>query len=476
VKPFRVGPYRVFEPFAFGGMGSVHWGRDDADRIVAIKRHRAHLARTPEYVAMISAEARLSARIRHPNVVSALDVVAQEHELLLVMPYVAGVSLAELWRRLRDRGETIPAHIACAILIDVLEGLHAAHEARDESGLPLGIVHCDVSPQNVLIGADGVSKITDFALACARGSPAADALKGKLGYRASEQIRGEPLDARTDVYSASVVLWEALAGRRAFDADDAGVVFARVLAGELEPPSRFAPDVDPGLDFVVMRGLSYDPDARFESARAMADALCKAAPVASPIEVSEWLHAVAGKELRRRAARRARVAAYEDPSSADAEVPTRRLRVPMPPSVAPTSLDVRARAPDDWAKLALQKLESRLKTPLPDTAVLAALAAGVVCNLFFGFSGLVVATHGQSGGVPDGAEGGEVVDVVALPAAESVAEPPPTVTPDDARGQVELLSRKNALKTKVFHGKGTPDEIRLLHGLCRQLGDSSCMN
>src|SRR5262245_51026591 len=168
-----IGRYALHGELASGGMATVHLGRllgpVGFSRTVAIKRLHAQYAQDPEFVSMFLDEARLAARIRHPNVVPTLDVVATSGELFLVMEYVPGESLSRLARAARDRMERMPPRIVSAIMSGVLHGLHAAHEAKSERGEPLGIVHRDVSPQNVLVGTDGVARVLDFGVAKAAG-------------------------------------------------------------------------------------------------------------------------------------------------------------------------------------------------------------------------------------------------------------------------------------------------------------------
>src|SRR4051812_48938415 len=202
-----IGRYMLDRPIGSGGMATVHLGRllgpAGFSRTVAIKRLHPQFAKDPEFVTMFLDEARLAARVRHPNVVSTLDVVALDEELFLVMDYVPGETLSRLARELRARGESVPPAIAISILSGVLFGLHAAHDARSESGEVLGIVHRDVSPQNILVGEDGVARVLDFGVAKAAGRASqteAGLVKGKLAYMSPEQLRGEAIDRRTDVY------------------------------------------------------------------------------------------------------------------------------------------------------------------------------------------------------------------------------------------------------------------------------------
>src|ERR1019366_7046955 len=197
--PRVVGRYLLHGEIASGGMGTAHFARD------------------PEFVKMFYDEARLAACIAHPNVVPTLDVFAEGDEVFLVMEYVRGVSLAQLARMGRVAGARMPANIGLAVVGGMLQGLHAAHEARNDRGEPLELVHRDVSPQNVLVGIDGIARLLYFGVAKAAGrlqTTREGQLKGKLAYMAPEQVHGAALTRRADIYGASVVLWEVLTGRR----------------------------------------------------------------------------------------------------------------------------------------------------------------------------------------------------------------------------------------------------------------------
>lgn len=305
-----VGRYALYGEIAAGGMATVHFGRllgpVGFSRTVAIKRLHAQFAKDPEFSAMFLDEARLAGRIQHPNVVSTLDVVSLEGELFLVMEYVQGESLARLLGAVHKRGAKIPVKIIAAILTGVLYGLHAAHEATDEQGQPLHIVHRDVSPQNILVGADGTARVLDFGVAKAVGriqSTREGEIKGKLAYMAPEQMKGMPMDRRSDIYGAAVVLWEALTVRRLFDGEHAGVVFNKVMNGEIVPPSQFVPGIPKALDDIVLRGLARDYEQRYPTAHAMAIDLEERVGIASPRQVAEWMADIAGDSLSKRAIR-----------------------------------------------------------------------------------------------------------------------------------------------------------------------------
>jgi serine/threonine-protein kinase len=246
-----------------------------------------------------------------------LDVVALEGELLVVMEYVHGESLSRLLRHLRRLNQRIPPAVASAIIGNVLSGLHAAHEATSESGQPLSIIHRDISPQNVMVGADGVARIVDFGVAKAAGrlqETRDGQIKGKVRYMAPEQLKRGDVDRRVDIYATSVVLWECLTGRRLFDDENDWKVASAVFEGVSEPPSTYAPEVSPELDEVVMRGLSLDPARRVQSALEMAALLEIAQPPATPRQVASWLLLLASDAIQKRTEQVAAVESESRPS------------------------------------------------------------------------------------------------------------------------------------------------------------------
>ncbi|HMJ51414.1 MAG TPA: protein kinase [Polyangiaceae bacterium] len=306
--PMRIDRYELYDVIASGGMATVHLGRllgpAGFGRTVAIKRLHPHLAKEAEFVTMLTDEARVAARIGHPNIVPTLDIVASQGELFLVMEYVPGLTLAALMKNAAREGERVPVPIACAIMAGVLRGLDAAHEARDESSRPLEVVHRDVSPQNILVGTDGVARLLDFGIAKAVGrlhTTRDGQLKGKVGYMAPEQLSARAVDRRTDIYAASVVLWEVLTGERLFDGDDAGAIFGSVLQKMVPAPSTKVAEVPAAVDMAVLSGLEREPSRRFARAREMATAIENGAPLARASEIAEWVAQMGEKELAERA-------------------------------------------------------------------------------------------------------------------------------------------------------------------------------
>lgn len=269
-------------------------------RTVAIKRLHPHLAKDPDFVAMFLEEARLAARVRHPNVVPTLDVVSEDGELFLVMEYVPGESLSRLVRKTREAGKRMPPRYVIGIMCGTLDGLHAAHEAKSERGSHLGIVHRDVSPQNIHVGIDGAARVLDFGIAKATNrvqETRTDQIKGKVAYMSPEQLAKGAIDRRADVYSASVCLWEALTGERLFKADDVPTLVYAIINEEIRRPSSIVPEIPPELDEIVLRGLARDADKRWPTAHAMAEALEKVMSPAPRREIGAWVEATAGEAL-----------------------------------------------------------------------------------------------------------------------------------------------------------------------------------
>jgi serine/threonine-protein kinase len=268
---------------------------------------RSDIARDPEFVAMFLDEAHLSSRIEHPNVVQILDVVAEEDEVFLVMEYVRGESLERLRRKARKRKQPVPVQVAVNIMYGVLAGLHAAHEAVGEDGKPLGIVHRDVSPPNILESEEGIARITDFGIAKAESrlqTTQDGQMKGKIPYMAPEQLLGntERIDRRIDVFAAGVVLWELLASRYLFRGDHPGETIAKIISGPIPMVDTLRSDVPHSLALCVQKALARDPDKRFSTAEQFADAIEEAMDgrLGSRKKVGAWVKSLAKEELEQR--------------------------------------------------------------------------------------------------------------------------------------------------------------------------------
>jgi serine/threonine-protein kinase len=312
------------------------------EQLVALKRPHEHLMEDESFRSALLAEARLASRLRHANVVDVRDVEVHGSSVQLVMDYVEGGSLAQLLGAWQRGGPALPPAVAVRIVLDACAGLHAVHELTGERGEPLGLVHRDVSPQNILVGVDGVARITDFGIAkCvhAAGDPTTQGtLKGKLGYLAPESVRGRAIDRRVDVFALGVCLWEALAGKRLFKGETDGDTVDRVLRQPVPLVSQARPGLGTALDDVVACALARDPGSRFASAREMAEALERAAKpslLADGEEVARAVRAAVGEQLAQRQAEvvanleRLRNGAVED-SSPRSIVPV--AAVPPPPA------------------------------------------------------------------------------------------------------------------------------------------------
>jgi eukaryotic-like serine/threonine-protein kinase len=295
------GRYEVLRPLATGGMATVYLGRVSAaggfERLVAIKVMHPHIAGEADFVTMFLDEARLAARIRHPNVVATHDVAQGPEGLFLVMDYVDGPPLHLIVKAAAKRREGIPLEILLRIFCDVLEGLHAAHELTDENGRSLGLVHRDMSPHNILVGKDGVARLTDFGVAHAQArltTTRGASLKGKVAYLSPEQVLTGSVDRRSDLFSAGVVLWEALARRRLFKGETEGQTIAQIIAGARAAPTHYDPSIPIPISNVCMRALSASLNERHQTAIELADALESAArtsgiTIARPRQVGAYL-------------------------------------------------------------------------------------------------------------------------------------------------------------------------------------------
>jgi serine/threonine-protein kinase len=270
-----VGRYRYIAMLAEGGMADVYLavtkGQANFEKLVVIKELRAALAQDPTFVQMFLDEARLAARLNHPNVVQTYEVGSEGSRHFIAMELLEGVPYVRL-TRLRDRIPP-PLAIHVRILADVLYGLHYAHELVDYDGKPLSVVHRDVSPQNVMLTFAGGVKLLDFGIAKAALSveQRPDDFKGKLAYMAPEQALLEDVDRRADIFSVGVMLWEAVARRRLWE--NVPDKYERLVAGELPELLRVRPDASKRLANVCERALARDPDARYQTAAEMANDL-----------------------------------------------------------------------------------------------------------------------------------------------------------------------------------------------------------
>jgi serine/threonine protein kinase len=347
----RLDRFELIAEIASGGMATVYLARLSGaggfQRFVAIKRLHPHLSGDSEFVQMFLDEARLAARLHHPNVVPILEIGESPQGYYLVMEYVEGDTLARILARSAQGARMLSPVVSLRICLDAIQGLHAAHELNDDDGKPLNIVHRDVSPQNILIGMDGSARITDFGVARAAtrlSTTRTGQLKGKLAYMAPEQAKGAPVDRRADVFAMGIVLWECLAQKRLFKGEGEADTLNRVLYEPVPRLRQANPDVPPELDQVVMRALEREADRRWANASDLGDAVEEAARrtglLGSHKDVAAHLDSVLGTDI---SAQRDAVRAWLARSE-----PSQRFTGPLPqpmPSAAATKPEGAGGAP-----------------------------------------------------------------------------------------------------------------------------------
>jgi eukaryotic-like serine/threonine-protein kinase len=287
LMPHRtLGRYELLVPLARGGMAMVWAARLKGDRgfekLFAVKTMLPGMSDNAEFEKMFLDEATLASRIRHPHVVEILDLGEQDKILYIVMEWLEGEPLNAIMNAASTRGG-IPVPIGIRIAMQACAGLHAAHELADEQGRPLGLVHRDVSPQNVLVTYGGVTKVADFGIAKAMarggGSTQVGEVKGKVAYMAPEQALGNAVDRRADVFGLGILLFQLATGSHPFRGDTDAETFARIALGEpVVFPRKLAPDYPTSLETVLLKALAQDPLERYESANALLRALDKALP------------------------------------------------------------------------------------------------------------------------------------------------------------------------------------------------------
>ena len=316
----RLGRYEILLSIAQGGMARVWAARQHGQRgfskVVAIKTILPQLAQDPSFEAMFLDEARLASGIHHPNVCEIFDLGEEAGALYIAMEWVNGEALSRVLKPPVPRGQKaiaqrLNARVAARIVADAAKGLHAAHELRDEMGRPLGVVHRDVSPQNILVSLDGVVKVTDFGVAKAlrtdHEATMAGQVKGKVAYMAPEQARGAAIDRRSDVFALGIVLYEITTGTRPFAGENEIEVMRSLAAGYFDPPSSVVPGYPPELEAIVFNAMAMDPARRFPTAEAMRHALeewlARSGPIVTEVHVAATVRERVGILVDERVAR-----------------------------------------------------------------------------------------------------------------------------------------------------------------------------
>src|SRR5580692_11695527 len=280
--PRSFGRYALFDFIGKGGMAELYLARQKtefgATRLCVVKQILPHLAGDPRFSEMLVHEAKLAARLSHANVVQVFDLGRADGRLFIAMEYVEGFDLNDLLRRCSRAAVPLPFELAVHVVRESLRGLDYAHRRTDDEGRPLGVVHRDVSPSNLLVSFEGEVKLCDFGIARANDAIISSgvaaheidqAIKGKAGYMSPEHAHGQPIDARADVFAAGIILWELAAGRRLYRPAEGGSLIEQARRAEIpDLPSQGLPE-EGRLRAITSKALAREPGARYPSAAAM---------------------------------------------------------------------------------------------------------------------------------------------------------------------------------------------------------------
>ncbi|MBN2497399.1 MAG: serine/threonine protein kinase [Deltaproteobacteria bacterium] len=299
-KTRTFGRYELLTLLASGGMAEIHLARQTGikgfERLVVIKKIHPHMARTRRFVEMFLDEARIAAQLNHPNIVQIFDLGEEHGEYFIAMEYLDGESLAYIMKRAHMEDRLFSPHLAAGITAQACDGLDHAHKHRDASGRAIQIVHRDISPQNIVVLSSGLIKIVDFGIAKAASQlhqTESGTIKGKFSYMAPEHVLSRPLDARSDVFSLGVVLWEMLTFHRLFKRESQAAIVHAVVTDPIPPARQIRPAVPAGISAIADRALAREPEERYQSASDMAaalrDQLRAAGQAAGPAEIAAYL-------------------------------------------------------------------------------------------------------------------------------------------------------------------------------------------
>jgi eukaryotic-like serine/threonine-protein kinase len=487
----KLGRYQLLLPIARGGMGQVWAARRVGSRgtegLVAIKTLLPSHEDSEQLQAMLRSEARLASQIRHPNVAETLELGEERGTFYLVMEWVEGEPLEQILRAARSMGG-IPIAVAVDLIVQGLRGLHAAHEAHDDKGRLLGLVHRDISPQNLLVTYTGKVKLVDFGVAKAThrmSQPTAvGEVKGKFAYMAPEQVQGERLDARADVFAMGIVLYRITTGKHPFKSDNPAATIRNILSDGTVPPSHVVPGYSPLLEKVVLKALARDRTERFASAREMMEALEAAFPPAERLEGERETERLVRRLFESRIAERA-MAMHAAIRHADGDIAALELTDPRYPMSHPSMRAVALRTSEGMlvpSEGALRTSEGALPAsegairaagaPLPDRSravvksfhpkakrqgwpALIAVAAGLLLPLAFqtihreraaGVESIVIPPEAHSSPVPPPrAASVSVYPQVPVPVPVPAAGEKPLGTSNSAVGRDAGASEKAAM-------------------------------
>jgi len=299
-QPTKFGKYLLLERIAVGGMAEVFvakaFGVEGFERLLAIKKILPTMGEDAEFISMFVDEARIAVQLSHANIVQVLELGKHDENLYIAMEYISGRDLRQVIERFRKQKRPIPVPQACLMVAEVCEALDYAHRKRDASGRPLCIVHRDVSPQNVLVSFEGETKLIDFGIAKAESrlqKTQAGILKGKFSYMSPEQVKGLPIDGRSDIFAAGILLWELICGEKLFTGDSDFAILEKVRQGLVPAPRSVTRTCPAGLEKVVFKALATEPTQRYQTASELHDDLMRFTRVGDVVYgsrlLAEWL-------------------------------------------------------------------------------------------------------------------------------------------------------------------------------------------
>jgi eukaryotic-like serine/threonine-protein kinase len=361
-KPIPFGKYYLLERINVGGMAEVFkaktFGVEGFERLLAVKRILPNIAEDEEFITMFIDEAKIAVQLQHANIAQIFDLGKVDDSFFIALEFVHGRDLRSIFDRMRNKGESLPIAMASYVTMQVCEGLDYAHNKRDAQGRELNLVHRDISPQNVLIGYEGEVKLIDFGIAKAAGKASktqAGILKGKFGYMSPEQVRGLPIDRRSDIFAVGIVLYELLTGERLFIGESDFSTLEKVRNVEIMPPSSYNKKIPQELERVVLKALARDPEDRYANAIDLHDDLqsflYSVGEFFSRKDLAAWMKKTFAMEIEEDSAKLEEFRQVAPPVAASAEVP-RRAAVGGLPTGRPGGTGAKAAPtkPKDGAK------------------------------------------------------------------------------------------------------------------------------
>ena len=374
-QPIKFGKYLLLERIAVGGMAEVFlakaFGVEGFERLLAIKKILPTMGEDEEFISMFVDEARISVQLSHANIVQVLELGKHDESLYIAMEYISGRDVRQLLERYRRRQQPMPIPQACIVVAKICEALDYAHRKRDARGQPLGIVHRDVSPQNVIVSFDGEVKLIDFGIAKAESrlqKTQAGILKGKFSYMSPEQVRGQSIDSRSDIFAAGVLIWEMLCGEKLFAGDSDFAILEKVRNGIVPNPRSVNRAIPEPLERVVLKALAVEVKERYQSASELHDDLLRFTLVGDLVygtrQLAEWMREEFSADFEKEQGRLRQWVFVEDDADVTPSDPIRRRDLAGQGELPSTAERMR-RAP----------AESLLQTPLDPYAGPAALAA-----------------------------------------------------------------------------------------------------